>query len=66
MVMANDRFDFEQEIMHCWAVTDDIKAFAEREDITLDQWRALSQVYEVKFNVLWDHFEQMIKDGKIL
>jgi hypothetical protein len=60
-----DRFDFEQEIMHCWSVTDDIRAFAGREDITTEQWQALAQVYEVKFNVLWDHFEAMIKAGKI-
>ncbi len=61
-----DRFDFEQEIMHCWHVTDDIEAFANREDITKEQWLALAKVYEVKFNVLWDHFEQMIRDKKIL
>jgi hypothetical protein len=61
-----DRFDFEQEIMHCWSVTDDIEAFANREDITKEQWLALAKVYEVKFNVLWDHFEQMIRDKKIL
>jgi hypothetical protein len=65
MVMAKDRFDFEQEIMHCWSVTEDIKAFAAREDITTEQWLALAQVYEVKFNVLFDHFEAMIKSGQI-
>ena len=63
--MAKDRFDFEQEIMHCWSVTDDIKAFAARDDVGTEQWQALAQVYEVKFNVLWDHFEQMIRDRKI-
>ena len=63
--MAKDRFDFEQEIMHCWSVTDDIKAFAARDDVGAEQWQALAQVYEVKFNVLWDHFEQMIRDRKI-
>jgi hypothetical protein len=64
--MAKDRFDFEQEIMHCWSVTDDIKAFAARDDVGTEQWQALAQVYEVKFNVLWDHFERMIHDKKIL
>lgn len=63
--MAKDRFDFEQEIMHCWSVTDDIKAFAAREDITADQWTALAQVYEVKFNVLFDTFEQLLKEKKL-
>lgn len=61
-----DRFDFEQEIMHCWHVTDDINAFAAREDITTEHWQALAKVYEVKFNVLFEHFEQMVADKKIL
>jgi len=65
MVMAKDRFDFEQEIMHCWSVTDDIKAFAAREDVTTEQWQALAQVYEVKFNVLFDTFEQLLKEKKL-
>ena len=64
--MVMDRFDFEQEIMHCWNVVDDIKAFSAREDVGSEQWVALAQVYEVKFNVLWDHFEKMIAEKKIL
>lgn len=63
--MAKDRFDFEQEIMHCWSITDDIKAFAARDDVTNQQWQALAQVYEVKFNVLFDTFEQLIKEKKL-
>ena len=63
--MAKNRFDFEQEIMHCWSVTDDIKAFAAREDISNEHWIALAQVYEVKFNVLFDTFEQLIKEKKL-
>lgn len=63
--MAKNRFDFEQEIMHCWHVTDDIKAFAEREDITAEQWMALAEVYSIKFDILFNTFEQMIKEGKI-
>jgi hypothetical protein len=65
MVMSKDRFDFEQEIMHCWSITDDIKAFAARDDISTEQWIALAQVYEVKFNVLFDTFEQLIKEKKL-
>jgi len=65
MVMHKDRFDFEQEIMHCWSITDDIKAFAARDDILTEQWIALAQVYEVKFNVLFDTFEQLIKEKKL-
>jgi hypothetical protein len=63
--MAKDRFDFEQEIMHCWSITDDIKAFAARDDISTEQWIALAQVYEVKFNVLFDTFEQLLKEKKL-
>jgi hypothetical protein len=64
--MVMDRFDFEQELIRCWNVTDDIKQFAERTDITAEQWQALAQFYDVKFNVLWDHFEKMIAEKKIL
>jgi len=63
--MAKDRFDFEQEIIGCWNVTDDIKMFAGREDVTAEQWEALAQVYSVKFDSLFETFEAMIKEGKI-
>lgn len=59
------RFDFEQDIMHCWSLIDDIKIFAQRDDVNQDQWMALAAVYEVKFSHLFEQFEIMIKRGLI-
>jgi len=62
--MENDRFDFEQQIMDCWKVTDDIKvAYDGIMDGDLDPTGAcdvligLRHLYELKFNKLWDMFE---------
>jgi len=62
--MENDRFDFEQQIMDCWKVTDDIKvAYDGIMDGDLDPTEAcdvligLRHLYELKFNKLWDMFE---------
>ena len=48
-----DRFDFEQQIMECWKITDDIK-----------------ELYELKFNKLWDCFEdvhmKLVRDNAMI
>jgi hypothetical protein len=61
-----DRFDFEQQIVECWKITDDIKSTIEgidAHDLTSDQVLAilsgLKELYEMKFNKLWDCFEQV-------
>lgn len=61
---VHDRFDFEQWMLDCWKVTDDIKMYADR-DVTAEDWKALSNYYEHKFNRLWDLFERMIREGNI-
>jgi len=68
--MANDnvdRFDFEQQILQCWRVTDDIRDVHDGIiDGDLDPTQAcdilsgLRQMYELKFNKLWDLFEGAI------
>lgn len=65
--MENDRFDFEQQIQECWRITDDIKvAYNGIMDGDLDPTEAcdilngLRQLYELKFNKLWDMFEGVI------
>ena len=62
--MAHDRFDFEQQIMECWKITDEIRTAAEgiaEHDLTSDQVSSilsgLKELYELKFNKLWDCFE---------
>jgi regulator of replication initiation timing len=65
--MENDRFDFEQQIMDCWRITDDIKEASEAlidGDLNTDETSniliGLRQLYELKFNKLWDMFEGVI------
>jgi hypothetical protein len=54
----------EQWMLDCWKVTDDIKMYSER-DVTNEDWQALANYYEHKFNRLWDLFESMIRSGNI-
>lgn len=61
--MAN-RLDFEQAIMRCWSVVEDMKTVAEV-NCTPESFQALATIYDIKFNSLFEMFEQMIKDKKI-
>lgn len=75
--MASDRFDFEQQIQKCWLITDDISDVAEgvlERDLDKDQivnaLNGIQQLYELKFNKLWDLFESvhmnLVRDNKFL
>jgi hypothetical protein len=62
-----DRFDFEQQLMDCWRITDDIRDASEgllEGDLNTDETSniliGLRQLYELKFNKLWDMFEGVI------
>lgn len=69
----SDRFVFEQQIMNCWHVVDDIKTlnkqFLDTGNMTKDQVSnyllGLETIYQVKFEQLFDLFEKMIHEGKI-
>jgi hypothetical protein len=66
----SDRFDFEQQIQKCWMVTDDIRDISEfvseypsadfTKDRVVNALNGLSDLYEVKFNKLWDLFEDVV------
>jgi len=73
----SDRFDFEQQILKCWNVTDDIGEITEgilEHDLTGDQIAnalfGIQQLYELKFNKLWDLFEDvhmnLVRENKML
>lgn len=75
--MASDRFDFEQQIQKCWLITDDIADVAEgvlERDLDKDQivnaLNGIQQLYELKFNKLWEQFEDvvigLVRENKIL
>lgn len=68
-----DRFDFEQQIMKCWNITEEVQLLNEQvlenDDFTKDDISnyllGLHTIYEVKFNKLFDQFSEMVKDKKI-
>ena len=60
------RFDMEQEIMQAWQVLDDIKMLSAREGTTKEDWDAVYRLYQIRFETLFETFEQLIKAGTIL
>ena len=63
-----DRFDLEDAIMKAWRTSDDIKAFytsAERmnEDQVINALIGLEIFAEMRFNELWNTFEQCVSNG---
>jgi hypothetical protein len=60
-----DRFDLESQIMNCWAMVDDLRAFANSGADT-DELRALSKVYDRKFDILFETFSTMISEGQFV
>ena len=70
-----DRFDLEQEIMNCWHVTNDIDSVAhfvgqtsmnpKDQDAILNMLLGMKQLYEVKFGVLFETFEELVRAGEL-
>ena len=66
----SDRFDLEQNIMQCWNVTDDIQLYLDMcddmdEDQRMNYLIGLKQMYQMKFERLWNNFEGCIRAQKI-
>jgi hypothetical protein len=67
-----DRFDLEQQIMNCWNVVDDIKmvqAMTDLRPLSEDELAnallGLQTLYQMKFEVLFNTFEKLIKEQKL-
>lgn len=74
--MKNNIFDLEQQIMQCWGVIDDIdlttKYFVDDPkwdqispelcDSLMNKYFAIKELYELKFEKLWDTFETLSKE----
>ena len=60
------RFDMEQEIMQAWQVLDDIKMLSAREGTEKEDWDAVYRLYQIRFETLFETFEQLIRAGTIL
>jgi len=66
----SDRFDLEQNIMQCWNVTDDIQLLLDMydemdEDQMMNYLIGIKQMYQMKFERLWNNFESCIRAQKI-
>ena len=59
-----DRFDFEQQLMSCWNMVDDVKLLAKRDARSAD-FNALASVYNHKFEELFDQFESLVHERKL-
>ena len=56
----------EQEIMTAWQVLDDIKMLSARASTTQEDWDAVTRLYQIRFETLFETFEQLIRDGAVL
>lgn len=66
-----NQFDMEQQIMTCWSVCEDLHTLTEgvlERDMTPDQISnvliGMRELYQLKFQTLWEHFEAMCSDGR--
>jgi hypothetical protein len=66
MEAGKTRFDMEQEIMQAWQVLDDIRMLSARAGTTQEDWDAVGRLYQIRFETLFETFENLIRDGKIL
>jgi hypothetical protein len=71
--MKYDRFDLEQLILKNWEVVTEIKHLRElisdgkpTQDQLENYLLGLETIYEVKFNKLWDCFEELCQHQKII
>jgi hypothetical protein len=68
-----NRFDFEQQIFDCWHVTKDLDAMykhaCESYPIDPDEITnvllGMKQLYDIKFNQLFDTFEALVRQQKL-
>ena len=67
-----NRFTMEQEIMGCWNVVEDLKLLNEgvlERDLTRDQISnillGMQELYQLKFDILFQTFEQLIREKQL-
>lgn len=67
-----DRFDFEQLLLRCWNFSDDTKELAEHidkyslsEDEIVNALIGMSEIYNRRFETLFNMFEDLIRKGEI-
>ena len=58
-----DRFDLESQIMQCWGMVDEVRAFV-KSGATTQDLEALCRVYDRKFDIMFETFSTMISQGQ--
>ena len=74
-----DRMDFEQQIVKCWSVVEDLKDLDEglfeswlgfNQDEVSNHILAIANSYDLKFHKLWEMFEsvhmELVRENKML
>ena len=78
MATTKDRFDLENEINKCWNITEDLDMVIERildspsfegmpaelADKIDNLLIGMKELYDMRFETLWETFEIMIKQGQ--
>ena len=67
---SSDRFDLEQLILRCWSVTEDIDLIVKQLDQanvegTRSHLEGLKVLCNLRFEALFDLFENMVKEKQI-
>ena len=71
MMKPTPRFTLEDQIMECWGVVDDLDMVYSTEALYQDQDRmmnvllGLHELYNIRFQRMFDTFEKMVHEGKI-
>ena len=65
MTETVDRFVLESQIQNCWNVVEDLKMLTERSNGSPENLQAMATIYQIKFEALFDTFEQLIANGSI-
>jgi len=65
-----NRFDLEQEIMKCWKITEDIELLYYNfdqldEDQQMNFLLGLKELYELRFQKLWNTFEECVSKKEL-
>lgn len=65
----SDRFEFEQSLLDCWKIVDDLKYLVDS-DLKYDEIKSilegLQKLYNLKFDKTFNQFEDLIHERKIL
>lgn len=67
-----DRFDLEEKILECWHILNDLKTLGNvydrehTEDEVLNILIGITQLYDQRFNELFDTFEKCIKSKEVV